>query len=198
VEKLPRDLSVIFMMREVEGMSTAETADCLDLTEVSEGPAARARSCSANIRTDRGGNGRGISVSGRSMRPNGVSRNGENRVAQKVALHEFKWFIPGRQRTAKPRECLHYVPPFSRNNRTSDQRATANSFPFRFDALAAPPTRGKMRLACCSSPLLVNKQPNSIVVDVGGVGYEVTIPLSTFYNWASFVRSDVEDSHSRS
>ena len=28
---------------------------------------------------------------------------------------------------------------------------------------------------------LIGKQPNSIIVDVGGVGYEVTIPLSTFY-----------------
>jgi Holliday junction DNA helicase RuvA len=28
---------------------------------------------------------------------------------------------------------------------------------------------------------LIEKQPNSIVVDVGGVGYDVTIPVSTFY-----------------
>ncbi|HYP27861.1 MAG TPA: Holliday junction branch migration protein RuvA [Blastocatellia bacterium] len=28
---------------------------------------------------------------------------------------------------------------------------------------------------------LTQKQPNIIIVDVGGVGYEVTIPLSTFY-----------------
>lgn len=28
---------------------------------------------------------------------------------------------------------------------------------------------------------LVHKQPNTIIIDVGGVGYEVTIPLSTFY-----------------
>lgn len=28
---------------------------------------------------------------------------------------------------------------------------------------------------------LIQKQPNTIIVDVGGVGYEVTIPLSTFY-----------------
>lgn len=28
---------------------------------------------------------------------------------------------------------------------------------------------------------LDQKQPNSIIVDVGGVGYEVTIPVSTFY-----------------
>ena len=31
---------------------------------------------------------------------------------------------------------------------------------------------------------LIGKQPNSIIVDVGGVGYEVTIPLSTFYGLA--------------
>lgn len=29
---------------------------------------------------------------------------------------------------------------------------------------------------------LAHKQPNSIVIDVGGVGYEVTVPLSTFYD----------------
>jgi Holliday junction DNA helicase RuvA len=28
---------------------------------------------------------------------------------------------------------------------------------------------------------LIQKQPNSIIVDVGGVGYDVTIPVSTFY-----------------
>src|SRR5262249_38610842 len=28
---------------------------------------------------------------------------------------------------------------------------------------------------------LIQKQPNSAVIDVGGVGYEVIIPLSTFY-----------------
>jgi holliday junction DNA helicase RuvA len=28
---------------------------------------------------------------------------------------------------------------------------------------------------------LAHKQPNSIIIDVGGVGYEVTVPLSTFY-----------------
>lgn len=28
---------------------------------------------------------------------------------------------------------------------------------------------------------LAQKQPNSIIIDVGGVGYEVTVPLSTFY-----------------
>jgi RNA polymerase sigma-70 factor (ECF subfamily) len=35
VEKLPETYRSVFMMREVEGMSTAETADCLDLTEES-------------------------------------------------------------------------------------------------------------------------------------------------------------------
>ena len=28
---------------------------------------------------------------------------------------------------------------------------------------------------------LLQKQPNSVIINVGGVGYEVTIPLSTFY-----------------
>jgi holliday junction DNA helicase RuvA len=29
---------------------------------------------------------------------------------------------------------------------------------------------------------LILKQPNSVIVDVGGVGYELTVPLSTFYD----------------
>ncbi len=28
---------------------------------------------------------------------------------------------------------------------------------------------------------LIQKQPNTVIVDVGGVGYELTVPLSTFY-----------------
>ena len=32
------------------------------------------------------------------------------------------------------------------------------------------------------SGLLLSKQPNSVIVDINGVGYEVTIPLSTFYD----------------
>ncbi len=32
------------------------------------------------------------------------------------------------------------------------------------------------------SGILLSKQPNIVIVDVGGVGYEVTIPLSTFYD----------------
>jgi len=31
------------------------------------------------------------------------------------------------------------------------------------------------------SGILLSKQPNSIIVDVGGVGYELIIPVSTFY-----------------
>jgi len=31
------------------------------------------------------------------------------------------------------------------------------------------------------SGILVFKQPNTVIIDAGGVGYEVTIPLSTFY-----------------
>jgi holliday junction DNA helicase RuvA len=29
---------------------------------------------------------------------------------------------------------------------------------------------------------LISKQPNLVIVDVGGVGYELTVPLSTFYD----------------
>ncbi len=29
---------------------------------------------------------------------------------------------------------------------------------------------------------LIQKQPNSVIVDVNGVGYELTVPLSTFYD----------------
>ena len=32
------------------------------------------------------------------------------------------------------------------------------------------------------SGTLLSKEPNSVIVEVGGVGYEVTIPISTFYD----------------
>ena len=32
------------------------------------------------------------------------------------------------------------------------------------------------------SGTLLSKEPNAVIVDVGGVGYEVTIPVSTFYD----------------
>src|SRR6476469_6780823 len=32
------------------------------------------------------------------------------------------------------------------------------------------------------SGTLLSKQPNSVILDVAGVGYEVTIPISTFYD----------------
>ena len=38
---------------------------------------------------------------------------------------------------------------------------------------------------------LIAKQANSVILDVGGVGYEVTIPLSTFYNLGE-IGSDVQ------
>ncbi|MEP6818377.1 MAG: Holliday junction branch migration protein RuvA [bacterium] len=34
------------------------------------------------------------------------------------------------------------------------------------------------------SGTLLYKEPNTVIVDVGGVGYEVTIPISTFYDLA--------------
>src|SRR5258705_13209295 len=39
---------------------------------------------------------------------------------------------------------------------------------------------GRQMIAHLSGTLL-SKQATSVIVDVGGVGYEVTIPLSTFY-----------------
>ena len=32
------------------------------------------------------------------------------------------------------------------------------------------------------SGTLLSKQPNSVILDVAGVGYEVNIPVSTFYD----------------
>ena len=32
------------------------------------------------------------------------------------------------------------------------------------------------------SGTLLSKQPNSVILDVAGVGYEVNIPISTFYD----------------
>ncbi len=29
---------------------------------------------------------------------------------------------------------------------------------------------------------LIQKMPNIVIVDVGGIGYELTVPLSTFYD----------------
>ena len=37
------------------------------------------------------------------------------------------------------------------------------------------------RMIAHLSGTLLSKEPNLVIVDVGGVGYEVTIPLSTFY-----------------
>jgi len=50
---------------------------------------------------------------------------------------------------------------------------------FRFRLLHRSVFGSKM-IALLSGKLL-EKQANSVIVDVGGVGYEVTIPLSTFY-----------------
>ena len=41
---------------------------------------------------------------------------------------------------------------------------------------------------------LLEKQANTVIVDVGGVGYEVMIPLSTFYELGE-VGSDVSAAH---
>jgi Holliday junction DNA helicase RuvA len=40
---------------------------------------------------------------------------------------------------------------------------------------------GSLELIAQLSGKLISKQPNTIIIDIGGVGYEVTIPLSTFY-----------------
>jgi len=36
-------------------------------------------------------------------------------------------------------------------------------------------------MIACLTGRLLDKQPNRVVVDVGGVGYDVAVPLSTFY-----------------
>jgi len=38
------------------------------------------------------------------------------------------------------------------------------------------------RMIAHLSGTLLSKEPNQVIVDVGGVGYDVTIPLSTFYD----------------
>lgn len=40
---------------------------------------------------------------------------------------------------------------------------------------------GRTTLIAQLTGKLVHKQPNSVIIDVGGVGYDVTIPVSTFY-----------------
>jgi holliday junction DNA helicase RuvA len=47
------------------------------------------------------------------------------------------------------------------------------------------------RMIAHLSGTLLSKEPNQVVVDVGGVGYEVNIPLSTFYDLDD-ERSDVQ------
>jgi Holliday junction DNA helicase RuvA len=39
------------------------------------------------------------------------------------------------------------------------------------------------------SGILFSKEPNQVVVDVGGVGYDVMIPLSTFYDLAAHLHA---------
>jgi Holliday junction DNA helicase RuvA len=41
---------------------------------------------------------------------------------------------------------------------------------------------GETLLIAHISGKLIQKQPNSVIVDVGGVGYELNVPLSTFYD----------------
>jgi Holliday junction DNA helicase RuvA len=40
----------------------------------------------------------------------------------------------------------------------------------------------EQRLIAHLSGKLIQKQPNAVIVDVNGVGYELTVPLSTFYD----------------
>jgi len=47
------------------------------------------------------------------------------------------------------------------------------------------------RMIAHLSGTLLSKEPNQVIVDVGGVGYDVTIPLSTFYD-LSDEKSSVE------
>jgi Holliday junction DNA helicase RuvA len=47
---------------------------------------------------------------------------------------------------------------------------------------AQPPNSQEQILIAHITGKLIQKQPNSVIVDVGGVGYELTVPLSTFYD----------------
>jgi Holliday junction DNA helicase RuvA len=48
-------------------------------------------------------------------------------------------------------------------------------------ALRKLPNEGNVLIARLTGKL-IQKQPNAIIVDVGGVGYELIVPLSTFYD----------------
>ena len=72
---------------------------------------------------------------------------------------------------------VHSQPPGARSRRRGDapsRRPRATSWR-ALPAAALTPVIAHLR------GRLLEKQPNRIVVDVGGVGYDVAVPLSTFY-----------------
>jgi holliday junction DNA helicase RuvA len=57
-------------------------------------------------------------------------------------------------------------------------RNLSSCFPNRAEQL---PLKNKIMIAQISGKLIL-KNPNCVIVDVGGVGYELNVPLSTFYD----------------
>jgi len=47
---------------------------------------------------------------------------------------------------------------------------------------AQPPNSQEQILIAHITGKLIQKQPNSVIVDVGGVGYDVEVPMSTFFS----------------
>jgi len=62
------------------------------------------------------------------------------------------------------------------------QRALPNVVTINYNrAVSTPGPSEPLPMIAHLSGTLLSKEPNSVIVDVGGVGYEVTIPISTFY-----------------
>src|SRR5271169_248462 len=72
---------------------------------------------------------------------------------------------------------------------TGPLRSNIGILPARVDTLG-PVINNRSRMIGLLRGQLVDKRPNQILVDVGGVGYQVSIPLSTFYSLGE-LRDDV-------
>ena len=80
VDNLPETYRSVFMLREVEGLTTAETAESLDISEeVVKVRLHRARAMMRRHDTNAHGSGHGdsISISGRTLRSGGCIRIGK-------------------------------------------------------------------------------------------------------------------------